>query len=169
MKAVLNVLLAMLVLGIAQVSVVHAQNPNFPGYLGVYVVESTGGMQITGFIRDTPAAALAEFGDISSGHTIVRLGGRATRTLGELHAARNRIPLDKEAKMILRDRRGDYYYVWISRSPAVAAAQARGAAPMRGAPDEFRKGGRGTGGEEDFRDRTDQPPMEREEEIRDKR
>ena len=101
-------------------SFASAQNPDYPGYLGVYVQEGNGGMRITSFIRNTPAEALAKQGDISRGDTIVRLGGRPTRTLTELRAARNRIPDGKEAKMILASG-GAMYHVWISRSEAVAA------------------------------------------------
>jgi hypothetical protein len=135
---------ALLTLGMAARGA-WADNPNFPGYLGVYVVESNGGMQITSFIRDTPAAALAASGEINRGDTIVRLAGRNTRTLQQLLQARNSIPMDKEAKMVLRDRFGQAYYVWISRNEPTAAA----AAPA----DTFRRGGAGEGSEGDFRDR----------------
>lgn len=134
-----------------------AQNPNYPGYLGVMVVEGNGGMLIRGFIRDTPAEMLAQDGNISRNDTIVKLGGRPTRTLQELRTARNRIPDGKEAKMVLRSG-NDYYHVWISRSEAVAAAAAPGsygsAAPRSAAPagDRFYKGGKGEGKEGDFRD-----------------
>lgn len=142
-----------------------ADNPDFPGYLGVYVVEGNSGMQITSFIRDTPASQLSAAGEINTGDTIVRLAGRNTETLQALRQARNQIPMDKEAKMILRDRRGQSYYVWISRNEAMAAAAAPGSAapgaPRGAAPaDTFRSGGRGTGREGDFRERTfgNQPP-----------
>jgi len=132
-----------------------AQNPDYPGYLGVYVQEGNGGMRITSFIRNTPAETLAKQGDIRRGDTIVRLGGRPTRTLTELRAARNRIPDGKEAKMILSSG-GAMYHVWISRSEAVAAAAAPGASgsaqPRSAAPDRFYKGGAGEGDEGDFRD-----------------
>jgi hypothetical protein len=140
-----------------------AQNPDYPGYLGVMVVEGNGGMQIRGFIRDTPAEMLAQDGNISRNDTIVKLAGRPTRTLQELRAARNRIPDGKEAKMVLRSG-NEFYHVWISRSEAVAAAMAPGsygsaaprssqpgsAAPARG--DRFFKGGKGEGKDGDFRD-----------------
>jgi hypothetical protein len=144
-----------------------AQNPNYPGYLGVMVVEGNGGMLIRGFIRDTPAEMLAQDGNISRNDTIVKLGGRPTRTLQELRMARNRIPDGKEAKMVLRSG-GEFYHVWISRSEAVAAAaapsygsaaprsnQPGSAAPRAGAPaggDRFFKGGKGEGKDGDFRD-----------------
>lgn len=139
-----------------------AQNPDYPGYLGVMVVEGNGGMLIRGFIRDTPAEMLAQDGNISRNDTIVKLGGRPTRTLQELRAARNRIPEGKEAKMVLRSG-NDLYHVWISRSEAVAAAIAPGtygsAAPRSSQPgsaapggDRFFKGGKGEGKEGDFRD-----------------
>jgi hypothetical protein len=132
------------------------QNPNYPGYLGVYVVEGNGGMRITGFIRNTPAERLAMDDGIFRNDTIVRLAGRSTRTLGELKSARNTIPLDQEAKMLLRSSDGEYYFVWISRSEPVAASAGPGgrfgsAAPQAGAPDEFSEGGRGQGGNQDFR------------------
>lgn len=142
-----------------------AQNPNYPGYLGVMVVEGNGGMLIRGFIRDTPAEQLAQDGNISRNDTIVKLGGRPTRTLQELRMARNRIPDGKEAKMVLRSG-GEFYHVWISRSEATAAAaalygsagprsnQPGSAAPRAGAPagDRFFKGGKGEGKDGDFRD-----------------
>jgi len=135
----------------------YGQNPNYPGYLGVMVVEGNGGMRITNFIPDTPAEQLAFDGGIGRYHTIVRLGGRSTRSLSELRYARNRIPDGQEAKMILRSQQGDYYYVWIARSPAVAMMQAPGsygsANPGQGAPDRFYKGGTGQGGDQDFRPR----------------
>jgi hypothetical protein len=121
-----------------------AQNPNYPGHLGVFVVEGNGGMQITGFIRDTPAADLASQGGLSRNDTILRLGGKPTRSLGELKAARNRIPEGQEGKMILRGRNGTYH-VWISRSEAVAASIAPGG-------DKFSSVAPGSGNEgEDFR------------------
>ena len=134
------------------VATASGQNPDFPGYLGVYVVEGNNGMRITGFIEDTPAWELADLGGINRGDTIVKLGGRSTQTLSQLRSARNRIPLDQEAKMILRGPQG-LYYVWISRSPAVAAMslpQARSAAPAD-AGDRITRGGRGEGNEGDFR------------------
>ena len=120
---------------ISSESPVLAQNPDYPGYLGVYVMEGNGGMRITNFIRNTPAAALARQGDIRTNDTIIKLGGRPTRTLSELRSARNLIPDGKEAKMILSSR-GRTYHVWISRSEAVAAAYgaAGSAQPGAGAP-----------------------------------
>jgi hypothetical protein len=137
-------------------SLAHGQNPNYPGYLGVYVVEGNGGMRISGFIRDTPAEELSLNGDMNRYDTIVRLAGRSTRSLNELRFARNRIPDGQEAKMILRTPQGDYYYVWISRSPAVAMSPGPGgtygsAAPGSGAPDRIQVGGQGQGGDQDFR------------------
>jgi len=143
-----------------------AQNPNYPGYLGVMVAEGNGGMQIRSFIPDTPAEQLAMDGNIVRNDTIVKLAGRPTRTLQELRAARNQIPYGKEAKMVLRSG-NDYYHVWISRSEAVAAAAVygsanpgsaapRSAAPMQAQqqqrPDRFKKGGKGEGTEADIRD-----------------
>ncbi len=146
------------------IDVCPAQNTDYPGYLGVYVVEGNAGMQITGFIRETPAESLADDGEISRGDTILRVGGRTTSTHRQLLDARNRIPVDKEAKMILRDRRGGTYYVWISRNPAAAAYG-------RAAADAFRAGGRGTGDEGDFRDRpgAGEGDSENEGDFRDKR
>lgn len=120
-----------------------AQNTNYPGYLGVFVQEANGGMQITGFIRRTPAAALANQGEISSRDVITKLAGKPTRTLNELKAARNSIPEGKEAKMVLRSG-GQSYHVWIARNEAAAAAAA--------APDQFYRGGAGEGDDEDIRD-----------------
>ncbi len=136
-------------------SVSHAQNPNFPGYLGVYVLGDGEGMRIESFIPRTPAQRLAEAGGISRYDSILRLGGRPTRTLNELRNARDRIPMNMEAKMVLRDRSGDLYHVWISRNVAArpARAGAYGAAP-KALPDNFRPGGRGEGGNENFRERT---------------
>jgi hypothetical protein len=138
----------------------YGQNQNYPGYLGVYVVEGNGGMRISGFIPDTPAEQLAFDGGLDRYDTIVRLGGRPTRSLSELRFARNRIPDGQEAKMVLRTRQGDYYYVWIARSPAVAMAIAPGqygsagpgsANPGAGAPDRIYRGGTGQGGDQNFR------------------
>ena len=130
----------------------QAQNADFPGYLGVYVVEGDDGMQITGFIRDTPAAGLAKQGGIRQNETITRLAGRPTRTLTELRKARNLIPLEKEAKMVLLDRRGNLKHVWISRNPPTYAGPGRAA---MAAPDTFHEGGAGAGDEGDFRDKGD--------------
>lgn len=129
---------------------VLANNPNFPGYLGVYVFEDFGGMQISGFIPNTPADQLASMGEISEGDTIIRLGGERTRSLQELRNARNQIPMNMEAKMILRDRFGDIYHVWISRSAAMAAMARDGQQP-RSMPDRFMRGGRGEGSDGDLR------------------
>ncbi|MCE9605527.1 MAG: hypothetical protein K8U03_11595 [Planctomycetia bacterium] len=135
-----------------------AQNPDYPGYLGVYVVEGNGGMRISNFIRNTPAAELAQQGNIARNDTITKLGGRPTRTLQELRVARNRIPEGKEAKMVLKSG-NEYYHVWIGRSEATAAAVYGSAAPGSAAPgspapgaDRFSKGARGEGDEGDFRD-----------------
>lgn len=149
----------------ANVNPANGQNPYFPGYLGVYVMNGDRGMTITGFIRNTPARALAEQGRLSRQDTILRLGGMPTRTLSELQSARNCIPPGKEGKMVLRDRWGGYYHVWISRSDSVAAASA---------PAEFRDGGAGVGVEPDVREIgpavPDQKPAWEEEtgEIRDR-
>jgi len=140
--------------GLGVPATASAQNPNFPGYLGVYVVEGNGGMRITNFIRNTPAEGLALQGDIRRNDVIVKLGGRPTRTLQQLREARNRIPDGQEAKMVLYSG-GQAYYVWIARSEAVAAAMEPGSpAPRMQAPggDRFYKGGRGEGTEGDFRD-----------------
>jgi hypothetical protein len=132
----------------------YGQNPNNAGYIGVYVVEGNGGMKITGFIQDTPAQALADDDGINRNDTIVKLGGRATRTLSELKYARNMIPQGQEAKMLLRNARG-YYHVWISRSPPVAALdnpnEPTSTAVQGGAPDNLSPGEEGLGGEKDFR------------------
>jgi len=132
----------------------YAQNENYPGYIGVFVVEGNGGMKITGFIQDTPAAALAEEGGLNRNDTIVKLGGRLTRSLSELKFARNRIPEGQDAKMLLRNSQG-YYHVWISRSPAVYAGPsgngATSSAPQGGAPDRIFQGAPGQGGEQNFR------------------
>lgn len=166
---------------LSSATVAWAQNPNFPGYLGVYVVEGRDGMQITGFIRNTPAAELASIGEISRGDVIVKLAGQPTRSLNQLRSVRNGIPLDQEAKMVLRGPDG-LYHVWISRSEAVAAAIApddgtvgsaapgssaprtfgsapptAGAAPQAGAPDRFFKGGEGEGSDGDFRPKGGKP------------
>lgn len=130
----------------------HAQNPNYPGYLGVYVLPSGGGMRIDSFIPRTPAQELNAAGGIGHNDTILRLGGRATGSLAELRQARDRIPMNMEAKMVLRDRSGDIYHVWISRN--VAARPARAGAAPKAMADTFRKGGRGYGGDENFRERT---------------
>jgi hypothetical protein len=139
-----------------------AQMPKYPGYLGVYVMEGHGGMFIQSFIRGTPAHTLATKGDISARDTIVRLGGRSTRTLGELLSARNRIPPGKEAKMVLRDEDGSLYHVWISRNRSAAATSTTGAA------DTFRSGAAGWGGDQDFRE-LDADLAPDDEEIRDRR
>lgn len=142
------------------------QNPNYPGYLGVYVMEGHRGMTITGFIPETPARVLAEQGSISRNDTIVRLAGLPTRTLYELRYARNCIPAGKEAKMLIREPSGGYYHVWISRSDAIAAASG---------PAEFRAGSEGVGSEPDVRDRgaagsSQKPPADEEgSSVRDRR
>lgn len=127
-----------------------AQNPDYPGYLGVRIVEANGGMRINSFIKDTPAAEASRLGDIERYDVITKLGGKSTRTLRQLLQARNRIPDGMEAKMILRSRRGYVYHIWISRNEAAAAAAA-----LKDGPDvplQFGKGGRGEGDEdEDFR------------------
>jgi len=138
----------------------YGQNQNYPGYLGVYVVEGNGGMRINGFIADTPAEQLALDGGLNRYDTIVSLGGRFTRSLSELRYARNRIPEGVDAKMVLRTRQGNVYHVWIGRSPAVAMAIAPGqygsagpgaANPGAGAPDRFYRGGDGQGDDQNFR------------------
>jgi hypothetical protein len=154
-----NVLMHLMVLiAIAAAGVMHealAQNPNFPGYLGVYVQEANRGMEITHFIRQTPASRLAANGDISTGDIIVRLAGQNTYSLQQLLQARNRIPYGREGKMVLRSPDGSYYYIWIQRNQPVAAAPAFGNAgrAMAAPADEFRPGGRGQGDNEaDIRD-----------------
>ncbi len=124
-------------------AIAGAQNQDYPGYIGVYVYEGNGGMQIDGFIRGTPAQALANNGEISRGDTIVELADRRTTTLAELHRARNSFGLDEEAMMVLRDRRGNHYHVWVSRNPATAKAEARA--------DSIRYGGAGKGDGEKVR------------------
>lgn len=129
---------------------VAAQNPRYPGYLGVYVSEHNNGMRITGFIQDTPANALARQGDIQRNDVIMRLGGRTTPTLRQLHQARNRIPDGMEAKMIMRSRNGYVYHIWIGRNEAAAAAAMKSGGPD--VPLQFEAGGRGEGKKgEDFR------------------
>ena len=142
----------------------YGQNPNYPGYIGVYVVVGNGGMRITGFIRDTPAAYLAEGGQLDRNDTIVRLAGRSTRTLTELRNARNNLDPDKFSKMIVRKANGDFYYLWVTVSPAVAMARnpndpgsanlSESAGPA--GADRIIPGGRGTGGDQDFRPKTDE-------------
>jgi hypothetical protein len=144
------------VLACAAVGTATAQNQEFPGYIGVYVNEGNFGMQIANFIRQTPAARLANTGNISVGETIVRLAGMDTQTLQELRQARNRIPYGREGKMILRRPNGTFHTVWISRNEPVAAAPAGrfgAAAPTAAAPDEFRAGSEGRGDNDpDIRD-----------------
>jgi hypothetical protein len=110
-------------------------------------------MRITGFIRDTPAAELAESGVLSRNDTIVRLAGRSTRSLFELKAARNRLDPDRYAKMIVRKPDGDYYYMWVTVSPPVVTGRPGevGSGASQGAADEIIPGGEGQGGTEDFR------------------
>lgn len=152
-KAWLLRLSAIAVLMTASTATALAQNPNFPGHLGVYVAEDGQGMQITGFIRNTPAARLGRTGAINSGDTIVTLGGRRTRTLEQLLNARNRIPGGQEAKMVLVDEFGDKYHVWISPGPRAAASVSEfgEAEAPKSAPYEFKPGGKGTGDDKDFR------------------
>lgn len=124
------------------------QNPSYPGYLGVRVYGHRYGMQIKNFIPDTPAFELAERGGIGRNDVITRLGGRPTRSMNELLRARDRIPDGMEAKMVLRDRFGDYYYVWIGRNDEAVAAAADGREPAM----MYRSGGAGQGDAgEDFR------------------
>lgn len=125
--------------------ILRAQNPNYPGYLGVYVEENDGGMQIIGFILRTPAARLAALGELNRYDTIVKLAGHRTQSLAELRWARNTIPFGKEGKMVLRTPSDSFYFVWISRNrPGVYGAVA---------PDEIRPGGVGPGTREpDIRD-----------------
>jgi hypothetical protein len=134
----------------------YGQNPNYPGYLGVFVVEGNGGMRINGFIPNTPAEELSLNSEMNRYDTIVKLAGRPTRSLSELRFARNQILDGHEAKMLLRTRQGDYYHVWITRSPAVVMSTGPGgtsssAAPSQGAPDRFKYGGTGQGGSQDIR------------------
>lgn len=134
----------------------RGQNQDYPGHLGVFVMPDNYGMQIQGFIRDTPAEALAQAGDLARRDTIVRLGGQRTRSLQELIWARNRIPEGKEAKMVMKDRSGGVYHVWIWRSDAVAMTPGPGfgrAQASSAPPVQMRVGGRGEGEEGDFRDR----------------
>ena len=136
----------------------YGQNPNYPGYIGVYVVEGNSGMRITGFIRDTPAADLAEGGILGRNDTIMRLAGRPTRTLSELRSARNRLDPEQEAKMIVRKPDGDVYHMWVSLSPPVVMSRnpnefgaTSGSAAPPAAADRIVPGGEGTGGDQDFR------------------
>ncbi len=121
-----------------------AQNPNYPGYLGVRVYGHQYGMQIRSFIRGTPAAELAARGELEVYDVITRLGGRQTRSMGQLLAARDRIPVGQEAKMVLRSPDGYYHHVWISRNGVPMPAGVESAM-------EFRSGGRGEGGSENYR------------------
>jgi hypothetical protein len=114
----------------------------FAGYIGVNVVQDgLGGMQITGFLPDTPAATLHEAGEIRKGDSIVKLAGKQTRTLSQLKKARNDIPLDKEGKMVIKSRQGGYYFVWVSRKHPEGGNAAFAAA----APDKMTFGGKGEG------------------------
>ena len=158
MKRFLSVSVAFVVGAIACVAL--SQNPDYPGYIGVYVIEGNGGMEITGFIPNTPAAEFAAMGEMRRGDIINRIGRYSTRTLQELRYARNSIPQDMEGKMVLFDQQGYRRHLWISRNEGQAAAAAPAApgtraAPANGAPDRFNKGGRGEGSEgEDYRRRT---------------
>jgi hypothetical protein len=120
-------------------SLAQAQNPDYPGYLGVYVAEGNGGMRITGFIDGTPADELAGAGEIDFNDTILSLNGRATRTLGQLKAARNNIPDGYEAKMVFRTSRGVVRHCWIGRSESTVLSPNGGA-------DRFSDAQDGTGG-----------------------
>jgi hypothetical protein len=126
------------------VAEVSAQNPNYPGYLGVRVYGHRYGMQIRSFIRGTPAAELAARGELEVYDVITRLGGRQTRSMGQLLSARDDIPDGQEAKMVLRSPEGYYHHVWISRNEGAVAAGVESAM-------EFRSGGRGEGGSENYR------------------
>lgn len=103
--------------------VLFAQGPNqdYPGYLGVFVVEGNGGMTITGFIDDTPARALADNGEINRKDTIIKLAGKPTPTLKRLRQARNSFLPNQKARMVLQEPNGNRYHVWITRNPATAA------------------------------------------------
>lgn len=147
----------------------QAQNKDFPGYLGVYVQESDEGMEITGFIKKTPAAKLANQGAISVGDTIVKLIGKRTRSLAELKQHRNSIPYGKEGKMLLRNSDDEYYYVWISRNRPVVAA---GPGATAGAPDGITRGAPGKGEDvpdlRDIGDGDDKPQDDDDSNLRDK-
>jgi len=96
-------------------------NDDYPGYLGVYVVEGNGGMTITGFIEDTPARALADSGEINRQDTIIKLAGKPTPTLKRLRQARNSFLPHQKARMVLQEPNGNRYHVWITRNAATAA------------------------------------------------
>jgi hypothetical protein len=103
-------------------SLLFAQDNDYAGYLGVFVVEGNGGMTITGFIDDTPAKALSENGEISRKDTIIKLAGKPTTTLKRLRQARNSFLPSQKARMVLQEPNGNRYHVWITRNPATAAA-----------------------------------------------
>jgi len=117
----LAVLLTLLILALAKAADTE------PGYLGVYVSPVRGGMQITAFIKGTPAGQLEASGEMSRGDLIVKLAGRSIASLEDLKAARGLIKPGEEAKMVLRDRRGNIYHVWVSRTSfgAVSAIETR--------------------------------------------
>jgi hypothetical protein len=107
-------------------SLVRADNPDYPGYLGVYVAEGNGGMRITGFIPETPADYLSMDGAINRNDTILFLNGRATRTLSQLKNARNSIDLGEEGKMVFRTSRGVIRHCWIGRTDPTVVEPNRG-------------------------------------------
>lgn len=152
MRRFASILAGLVIVGLGRAAL--PQNPDFPGYIGVYVVEGNGGMQITSFIPDTPAAEFAARGEIRRGDIITRIGRYNTPSIQDLRYARNSIPLDSEAKMILRDPQGFRRYVWISRNEQTAAAAAPAGSRSYGAPgnmrsagppDRFSPGGQGVG------------------------
>lgn len=139
-RSMTAVLCMALFMGVATES--FGQNPNYPGYLGVRVYGHRYGMQIKSFIPNTPAADLARQGGISRHDVITQLGNYRTRTMSDLLRARDQIPDGTEAKMVLRDTYGDYYFVWIGRNDeAVAASSAGGPEPAM----SYRRGGSGQG------------------------
>ncbi|MCO6453975.1 MAG: hypothetical protein J5I93_01560 [Pirellulaceae bacterium] len=132
-----SILVAMVVVvGWAEVGAAQ-DNPDFPGHLGVYVAPRFGGMEIQGFIPNTPASRMARTADLRRGDVILELDGSATPSMRRLLAARDGVPIGAEARMVLRSPRGEVYHVWIGRSQGAPA----------GGGMEYRTGGPGDGRE----------------------
>jgi len=85
------------------------------GYLGIYAKEVAGGVQITGFIAGTAAASLAAEGVLARGDVITKIGATNISTIKDIQTARATIPVNKQAKMVLRNAQGELYHVWVSR------------------------------------------------------
>lgn len=161
MNKKLLVLLGSLLSLLSYSGICTAQDPSDNrGLLGVWVSPADdGGMVIERFIRDTPASKLNRDGQIHRGDVIVKLAGSKVSSVNTLRRARGKIPFGKEGKMVLRDRRHNYYHVWIGRKDPATACEPEELETLSQeqievkCSDGFSYGGEGDGGDEpDIRD-----------------